>query len=530
MVYQRKIVNRVLASFAHIFGTAFFKHSLRRLVWAFGVFAALSNASADAQAYPDDAALLQALRQYVDEHRGAPGIVLGVIDRNGQRVLSYGESGRAERPQVDGDTRFEIGSISKTFTGLLLADMQLAGEVSAEQSVSTLFPQSIALNNGVESLTLAQLATHTSGLPRLPLSLGMFSRSLSTDPYRGSSVDELFRAVADTPAEFIESDGAMLYSNLGYALLGRLLEQSGGQSYEQLLQRRVLLPLGLAGIETAHADTSSPLLARGEGRNGRPASYWHLDAYAPAGSLIASTNDMLRYLRVQLDAQHPAVIEAQRPRLQFETGRVQAIGLGWMHSTIGGHRLIWHNGGTGGFRSFIGFLPDEQRGFVLLSNGNGNLDTLARHLIDPSASGPKEYRFNIIELGITLLLLAWGPWLLIRAARMAALAARAGQPASLPSLPAAANTAPVPVRMDRMDVICQPLTALLALLLAERVGTWLTLPFAIWWLALAVCAAAFAVQLRYAPLLPWYVGRGWRSVWRWSSTVITLMALFVLLS
>lgn len=149
--------------------------------------------------FPDDAVIRAELRAFIELHRGAPGVVVGILEPHGRRVIAAGRSGRDERSELDGATRFEIGSVTKTFTGVLLADMLLAGEVSAGQRVGELFPSDIALSNGVENATLEQLATHSSGLPRLSLDAGTLARLFSTDPYRGSSADGIFRSVARVP-------------------------------------------------------------------------------------------------------------------------------------------------------------------------------------------------------------------------------------------------------------------------------------------------------------------------------------------
>ncbi len=194
------------------------------------------------------------LRAFVEVHRGAPGVVVGLLDANGRRVHSFGKSGRPERRGLDGDTRFEIGSITKTFTGILLADMLLAGEVSAGQRVGTLFPRTLALDNGVQDATLEELATHASGLPRIAVDLPALARTMSVDPYRGTTADDVYRSAARVPSWLVRPTETLAYSNLGYALLGRLLELRGGQEYEELLRRRVLEPLGLGSIATAHEE------------------------------------------------------------------------------------------------------------------------------------------------------------------------------------------------------------------------------------------------------------------------------------
>jgi CubicO group peptidase (beta-lactamase class C family) len=470
---------------------------------------------AQTRGFPDDAAMQRELRAFVEDHRGAPGVIVGLLDAGGRRVHVYGESGRRERPGLDGDTRFEIGSITKTFTGILLADMILAGELSAGQRVAMLFPPTMTLDNGVQDATLEGLATHTSGLTRIGVDLPALSRTMSLDPYRGTTADDVYSSAARVPRMLVTPTTSPAYSNLGYALLGRLLERQGGQAYEQLLRQRVLEPLGLGSITTAHTTPPSLATAQGHGHGGRPTPYWHVDGYAPAGCLIASANEMLEYVAINLAVSNPAVAEAQRPRKAFAGSR--AIGLGWFHAKIGGHRLIWHNGMTGGFRSFVGFLPDEGRGFVVLANGQGDVDALARRLLDPAEPPLAGHDANVwIGIAITLVLLAWGPLTLWGSIR------RSG-PTALP-LPSA------PAAIDRLDVLRSPLTPAIALVLAARLGAWQELPFAAWWVALAIVVIAVAILARQAPVLPWRRGGVWNATSRGLMTALEVGVLVLLFS
>jgi CubicO group peptidase (beta-lactamase class C family) len=506
-------------------------------VWAVAWFLVVCTTPLTAQGsdFPDDAAMEQELRAFVEIHRGAPGVVVGLLDAKGRRVYAFGESGRAEHPKLDGATRFEIGSITKTFTGILLADMLLAGEVSAEQRVSTLFPRGIALDNGIEDATLEQLATHTAGLPRIAVDLAALSRTLSVDPYAGTTADDVYRSVAAVPRWLVSRTQISAYSNLGYALLGRLLELRAGQGYEELVRGRVLEPLGIGSIATAHAEPPPLEMARGHGSGGRPTSDWHVDGYAPAGCVIASANELLEYLAINLAASNPAVREAQRQRKTLPDGR--GIGLGWMHSKVGGHSLIWHDGITGGFRSIIVFLPDEGRGLVVLANGQGDVNALARRLLDPAEPPLPEHGTNAaVGFALTAILLAWGPLTLLGSIRREGQALRHASEAASPSNLASGTPASAPppqssrVRMDRFDVLRSPLTPAIALVLAERLGAWQEVPFVAWWGALTISALAFAILVHRARVLPWFQGGVWRAIGRGSMVALEVTVLAFLFS
>jgi hypothetical protein len=287
--------------------------------------------------------------------------------------------------------------------------------------------------------------------------------------------------------------------------------------------------MGLGGIATAHDDEPSVDMARGHGPGGRPAACWHVDGYGPAGCLIASADDLLDYLALHLAASHPAVAEARRMRVTFPGG--DGAGLGWMHSDYRGHHLVWHNGITGGFRSFVGFLPEENRAVVVLANGQGDVDALARRLIDRAEPPLPAHDSDRFGLGLTLILLAWGPILLVESIRRAPRAAHAEIAVS----PSAGNAKTVDrVRqrkrrtVDRIDALRRPLTAAIALVLAERLGAWQDVPFAAWWFALAVSVAGSAVLAWRARKLVWWRAGAWDRTWRISMLALELSVLVLL--
>jgi CubicO group peptidase (beta-lactamase class C family) len=358
-------------------------------------------------------------------------------------------------------------------------------------------------------------------LPRIAVDLPSLARTLSLDPYRGTTAEDVFRSVSRVPSVSPRPGDSVAYSNLGYALLGRLLERRAGRPYEELLRERVLVPLGLQSIATAHEESAPIELAVGHGPGGRPTPYWHVDGYAPAGCLIASADQLLDYVAIQLaPASHPGLAEAQRLRVSFPDHK--GVGLGWMHAEIGGHRTIWHNGATGGFRSFVGFLPDEGRGFVVLANGQGDLDALARRLLDPAEPPLPGRDANVwTAIAITLALLAWGPLALADTLRRARSVQR----------PAAnEEAAKPPPGIGRLDVARSPLSPAIALVLAERLGAWPELPFAAWWLALAASVVVFAALARRARDLPWWRGGAKRALGLASMTALEVVVLAFLFS
>jgi D-alanyl-D-alanine-carboxypeptidase/D-alanyl-D-alanine-endopeptidase len=251
---------------------------------------------------------------------------------------------------------FELGSITKAVTGLLLADAVVRGEVELDTALADCLP------GARPGITLGDLAAHTAGLPRLPLALvrrtGVTNR---TDPYAGTTVDEL---VADLARVRLRRR-RMRYSNFGAALLGQALAAGAGAPFEQLVEERVLRPLGIGELWARDA----PAVAQPHDRRGRPVPPWTFAAYAPAGCLRGTGRGALALSSACLQppaALADAVALALTPRAR--RGPMEC-GLGWMRSPVArGTRMWWHNGGTHGSRSFTGFVPETGVAVAAVTN------------------------------------------------------------------------------------------------------------------------------------------------------------------
>jgi CubicO group peptidase (beta-lactamase class C family) len=272
---------------------------------------------------------------------------------------------------------FEIGSITKTFTAVLLADMAREGLVGLDNPAQSLLPDGVRMPTRGRAITLEDLATHRSGLPRLPkgLLLPALTRD-RRDPYARFGAARLEASIAATPPRR-EPGRRPVYSNYGMGLLGYLLARRAGTSYEELVRSRICEPLGMADtwIETPAADGRR--VAVGHTRSGRETPHWNLAALAGAGGLRSTAADLLRFLGLHADrTQSPlaeAACEARRPRASW--GRVE-IGLAWLIVPRGRrmpwrrlpHDVLMHEGGTGGFRCFAAAVPDTGTAVVVLAN------------------------------------------------------------------------------------------------------------------------------------------------------------------
>ena len=357
---------------------------MRPLVATLAVVAAASALPAQAPApFPTDSAVRAMLQQRVDSGRGV-GLVVGLLENGKRRVIAVGSSGTARA--LDGHTLFEIGSITKTFTATVLADMAQRGVVRFDQPVAELLPAGTAVpsRNG-RAITLEDLSAQRSGLPRDP---GNLAPKRADDPYADYDAARLYAFLGSYTLPR-DPGAAFEYSNLGVGLLGHALARRAGTDYETLVRARVLDPLGMRDTRVTPAGSQTARVAQGHGETMLPAAAFHLDALAGAGALRSTAEDMLTYLAAELGDGPPPVVKAMREtqRARGPAGPLGQIGLGWIVvRTPDGRALHWHNGGTGGFRTFIGYNRKTHIGVVALSNASTpqGVDDIGLHILDAS--------------------------------------------------------------------------------------------------------------------------------------------------
>jgi CubicO group peptidase (beta-lactamase class C family) len=295
------------------------------------------------------------------------GAVVAVIRGDESEIRAAGQVGA-------GDV-FEIGSVTKVFTSLALARMIVAGTVQLSTPLAALLPANATVpSRGGAEITLEHLSTHTAGLPRLPT--GMLPRLLlhpnDPDPYAGCSTQKLLWGLTRTRLRTTPGT-RFRYSNFGAGLLGLALARRSGIPYADLVVKETGLP---------RADAER--LAQGHTRRGRPTPPWHLADLAGAGALHSTAADLVAFLRRQLDDAEDPAIRLTRT-VSHPLSSSSWVHLGWMSRRLpaeaGGQLRIWHNGGTGGFCSFVGFDPENGAGVVILSNTARLVDSEAGELL-----------------------------------------------------------------------------------------------------------------------------------------------------
>lgn len=334
--------------------------------------------------FPEDAAMLDLIKTRVDEGR-AKGIVLGVLEDGSRRIVVYGDAGPGAKALGAGSV-FEIGSVTKVFTGILLADMHSRGEVDMTAPAQRYAPSGLALptRNGKE-ITLELLATQRSGLPRLPSNM---QPADPANPYADYTVAQLHDFVSNY--ELPRDPGASYeYSNLGVGLLGHILASRAGKSYEQLVSERILSPLGMGMTGITLTPEMQENLVVGHDAAGNSVAGWDLPTLAGAGALRSTMNDMLTFLEANIGAPKDDLERAMREshRVRASDGD-QGIGLAWGVVKVNGRKIITHDGGTGGYGAFIAFDPDREIGVVLLNNKQLPEADIAMHVLAGTPLAP----------------------------------------------------------------------------------------------------------------------------------------------
>ena len=309
--------------------------------------------------------------------------MVGVLTPQGSRVVAYGTFDDGQDKRVPAaDSVYEIGSISKVFTSLLLMDMVQRGEVKLDDPVSKYLPRTVHMpaRNGKE-ITLLDLAMHVSGLPRMPSN---FAPKDPDNPYADYSVQQMYDFLSSY--QLTRDIGEKYeYSDLAVGLLGNTLALRAGTDYETLLRTRILQPLGMSSTGIVLTSDMRARLVPGHTEIQKRTSNWDLPAFAGAGGIRSTVNDMFKFLAANMGLRESPLQPAMKSMLTKRRPSVKEnvdVAIGWHILNRYGDDIIWHNGGTGGYHSFMGFDPKKQLGIIVLSNSTNDIDDIGRHLVD----------------------------------------------------------------------------------------------------------------------------------------------------
>src|SRR3954471_179141 len=313
---------------------------IRAVALVTATLALASSTRAQTATVPSDAEIRKILVDRIDVQKQSVGIVVGVIEPAGRRVIAYGKLAKDDPRPLNGDTLYEIGSITKVFTSLLLADAVGRGEVALTDPVAKFLPATVKVpERGGRSITLVDLATHSSGLPRMPTN---FAPKDPANPYADYTVENMYAFLGGY--QLARDIGtAYEYSNFGAGLLGHALTlRTKTTDYETLVAARVLKPLGMTSTAIALTPEMKSRLAAGYGPTLQPVSNWDVGALTAAGGLRSTANDMLTflaanlgYVKTPLAPAMAAMLNVKRPTSIPNT----TIGLAWHVTSIHGKQI-----------------------------------------------------------------------------------------------------------------------------------------------------------------------------------------------
>jgi CubicO group peptidase (beta-lactamase class C family) len=471
------------------------------------VLATLGGPSAPrlSDATSGDPAVAARVRAAIGDPTGYRGLSVAIIEDGQARFAGLGAADRDGGRVPEAGTPFEIGSIGKVLTGMLLADLAGEGTVRPDDQLRTVLPDVRFTSDRLAGTTLEELTSHRSGLPSVRVtSVGQAVRQWygavsGGDPYAGQDVDWLRDAVVD--ANTGKSRGQVTYSNFGVSVLGYALAERAGAPYPELLRRQLLQPLAMhATVFTNDGASPPPGAAEGSAASGRARDPWTASGYAPAGAGAWSTTEDLARLLIAVIAGTAPGADAVTPR--FAASEDSRIGYGWFTTNFDGATLTWHNGGTGGFRSFLALDPATKRGVVVLGNTDREVDPIGIRLLGGGA--PEEPPSSPLGGVVAALILTFGGGLGLLAAAFA-------------SSKRTWYAAPA----SRLRLLTAALWAVVAPLLALLVDGWSTLPVVVWGLGVGLSAAAAVLAAARWPSLGWPPGRSWAS---WLGAALSVAA------
>jgi serine-type D-Ala-D-Ala carboxypeptidase/endopeptidase len=302
------------------------------------------------------------------------GLSIGVVDQGHCEIFNYGYSNLKSKKQVDADTIFEIGSITKVFTAILSVIKEQKQKTNLEDPIGKYLPKAIKVPEEIGKIRLIDLMTHTSRLPRTPDNI--IDKDFKEDnPYKSYSWEKLSSFLESHELVGVSGD-VFEYSNLGYGLLGRILEIQSGQSYETMLNE-ITIPLNMCDTRTNLTDEQRSRFSTCYDEHKNPVPAWDFESLSAAGSLRSTMNDMLKFAQANLKNNKGLVSAINKSHaIHSSSATKKKLALGWQVLETKDSQILWHNGGTGGSRSFIGLDKKNNRAIVVLSNTSNSIDDI----------------------------------------------------------------------------------------------------------------------------------------------------------
>ncbi|MFA4977970.1 MAG: serine hydrolase domain-containing protein [Sphingobacterium sp.] len=316
------------------------------------------------------------------KQQNTQSLAIGILKNGKTKTYFYGETAKGNQTPPTKTSIYEIGSLSKVFTAILLSNLVEEGTITLDQPIALFLPDTLKKNEELSKITFQMLANHTSGLPRLPDNLDKVKGFNENDPYKTYDKKALYNYLASfknkkNPGEEYE------YSNLGYAVLGDIICSIYKKSYDQLVKDIICKPLEMSNtfqvLDPKRKDTFKVY-----NKEGQEVIPWAFDAFGPAGGLKSTLEDLLKFANAQFKMpQTPLENAMANTRLfTFFLPPDTDLGLAWHMNLIDDLTVYWHNGGTAGSSSYLALSPDKKSGVVILSNSAISTDDTGKAILD----------------------------------------------------------------------------------------------------------------------------------------------------
>lgn len=316
------------------------------------------------------------------KQQNTQSLAIGIVKNGQSKTYFFGESANGNQTLPTKNSIYEIGSLSKIFTAIILSNLVEEGTITLDQPISLFLPDTLKKNEDLSKITFQMLANHTSGLPRLPDNLEKVKGYSTNDPYKSYDKKALYSYLATfknkkSPGEEYE------YSNLGYAVLGDIICDIYKKSYDQIVKDIICKPLDMNNtfqvLDPKRKDTFKVY-----NKDGQEVPSWSFDAFSAAGGLKSSLEDLLKFANAQFKMpQTPLENAMANTRLfTFFLPPDTDLGLAWHMNLLDDLTVYWHNGGTAGSSSYLALCPDKKSAVVILSNSAISVDDKGKAILD----------------------------------------------------------------------------------------------------------------------------------------------------
>jgi len=320
------------------------------------------------------------IKQEVANKR-SKSIIVGIINSNGRQIFSEGKLSDKFPVLPDGNTIYEIGSITKVFTSLLLADMSQKQKLNLNDPISKFLPKTVKTPvRNEKEISLLSLSTHRAGFPRNAYNLD--PKNLD-NPFADYATKQLYEYISNFELSR-DIDSKWQYSNIGYTLLGHILTTVEHKNFDTLMNMAICRPLNMNSTFFSLPPKLKLNVASGHSESGQPASAWDFPL-AGGGGLRSNVNDMLTFAEANLGFTKTdlfSAMELSHILRAKKDGENTYTTMGWTLSNTDGKYILFKDGGTGGYRTFLGIDKKNKIGVVVLSNSNNSVTDIGRHILD----------------------------------------------------------------------------------------------------------------------------------------------------